>query len=617
MPAIERVAYLTPLSITPVNAPGLQRFTYDFGQQVAGRAKLSLSAGILPKGANVTMKHTEVLSHPPFATYDGSAWMGNLFWAYPVDSYITSGSPMGETYEPSFTEHGFRYVEVSFDPPLATSPTLDMLTAVVLRTAARKQSELLLGNSILQGISNASVGTEAAALMSIPAGAAARGERTAWTGDAAFASESELFDFDTGAFFTQFLTQIQELQCTDGSIGSCIPNTDPERDGPPKPLPCVGESSDPSWSTVYPTILFNVWKYYGALGVVAKHYLTVQLYMNMLEQDINTTGLGKIFCEWGDWNAVIKNDCHITAAASYLHDLEHMQELAVALGKTDDATMYSNLLISRRSEFHLAFFNSTIGLYGSGSQVSQAVALWTRVAENVNMNLNISAFLGNAMVTSGLTFGFIGVRYAYEALARNNQIESALRSLLQTTYPSYGYELFNLYEPSTSLWESWDAPTHRQWLDESSRNHHYQASIHTFLRKYVVGLDMPSGASAWSTVIVRPYAALSLPSDLAAAIPYARISTESYRGTITVLWCRDPQLNGNHQLQLNVTLPSGTNGVISFPKLSNVTAIYEGSYIVYDYNSGFKSGDTGVLSGTNDGDFVTFSVTSGFFSFYV
>jgi hypothetical protein len=78
------------------------------------------------------------------------------------------------------------------------------------------------------------------------------------------------------------------------------------------------------------------------------------------------------------------------------------------------------------------------------------------------------------MSVGGLTFGFIGVRYAFEALALNGQVEAALRTLLQTTYPSYGYELYNEYEPSSSLWESWDAPTHRQWLDESSRNHHYQ-----------------------------------------------------------------------------------------------------------------------------------------------
>jgi hypothetical protein len=103
--------------------------------------------------------------------------MGNLFWAFPVDSYITSGAADGESYEPAFTEHGFRYVELSADPPLASPPGLDTLAAVVLRTAARPQTALVIGNPALQALSNNSWWTEAAALMSIPAGAAARGER--------------------------------------------------------------------------------------------------------------------------------------------------------------------------------------------------------------------------------------------------------------------------------------------------------------------------------------------------------------------------------------------------------------------------------------------------------
>ena len=73
---------------------------------------------------------------------------------------------------------------------------------------------------------------------------------TGWSGDASFASESELVDFDTAAFFTQFLTQIQQLQCSDGTVESCIPNTDPHSDGPPAPLPCVKAEADPSWGTM-------------------------------------------------------------------------------------------------------------------------------------------------------------------------------------------------------------------------------------------------------------------------------------------------------------------------------------------------------------------------------
>jgi alpha-L-rhamnosidase len=176
MPAIERVAMLAPLSVVPVDQPGLQRWTFDFGQEIAGRARLTLPAGVA-KGTNFTMKHAEALSHPPYANYDASAWMGNLFWAYPVDSYITSGAADGESYEPAFTEHGFRYVELSADPPLASPPVLGTLAAVVLRTAARPQTALVIGHPALQALSNNSWWTEAAALMSIPAGAAARGER--------------------------------------------------------------------------------------------------------------------------------------------------------------------------------------------------------------------------------------------------------------------------------------------------------------------------------------------------------------------------------------------------------------------------------------------------------
>jgi alpha-L-rhamnosidase len=610
MPAIERVALLPALSVTAVaGAPAGSRYTYDFGQQVAGRTRLAVPPGA-PAGSNFTLKHSEVLSHPPFADYDGSAWLGNLFWAYPVDSYISAGRA-GETYEPSFTEHGFRFVELSAEPPLAAPPPLAALTAVVLRTAVRPQAALTLGHPLLQALSNASWWTEAAALMGIPAGTAARGERTGWTGDAAFASESELFDFDTGAFFAQFLQQLRQLQCADGTVPSCIPNTDPERDGPPAPLPCTGAEGDPSWGTVYPTIAWGSWKYYGLS--LRSHYPSLQAYMAMLERAVNATGLARIFCEYGDWNpAREKTDCRITAAASYLHDLEHMAELAAALGEAADAAAFAARLAARRLEYHAAFWSPALGLYGAGTQTAQAVALWTGVAAGAGVAANVSAWLGGALSSSSLAFGFIGVRYVFEALALNGGIAAALRTLLQTEAPSFGYELYHLYEPTSNLWESFDAPTHRQWLDESSRSHHYQASINTFLRKHVAGLDMPPGAAAWSAVSVRPYAALPLPADLAAALPHARVTLAAHRGLIEVSWARAAAPGGG--VQLNVTLPSGSGGTVSVPKAGEGTAISEGGAAVWAAGA-FVAGTPGVLAAVDEGDFVTFNVTSGAFVF--
>ena len=102
------------------------KYVYDFGQEFAGVVRLALPAGT-PAGTRITLKHAEALAHPPLAPADGSVYMGNLFWANPVDVYIAKGGATPEVYEPSFTYHGFRFVELSIaEGALPSEPTLDM-----------------------------------------------------------------------------------------------------------------------------------------------------------------------------------------------------------------------------------------------------------------------------------------------------------------------------------------------------------------------------------------------------------------------------------------------------------------------------------------------------------
>ena len=88
------------------------QYVYDFGQEFSGVSRLTLPANT-PRGASFTLKHAEVLAHTPLVTEmeaDGSVYMGNLFWANPVDVYVAKGGGEAEVYEPSFTYHGFRCV---------------------------------------------------------------------------------------------------------------------------------------------------------------------------------------------------------------------------------------------------------------------------------------------------------------------------------------------------------------------------------------------------------------------------------------------------------------------------------------------------------------------------
>lgn len=133
------------------------------------------------------------------------------------------------------------------------------------------------------------------------------------------------------------------------------------------------------------------------------------------------------------------------------------------------------------------------------------------------------------------TVGFIGVRYIFEALAKVNRTDVALRMLNVTAYPSFGWQITNNMEPATSLWESFDVPTMHQWVDESSRDHHYSASINTFLRKYLAGLDQPRGSTAWGVVKCRPEA-IFYPDML----PTAAALLQSRRGPVGCSWRAAP-----------------------------------------------------------------------------
>jgi alpha-L-rhamnosidase len=546
MQPIRRVADRTAVSFSQIAG---DRFVYDFGQEAAGWARLTLPPGV-PAGTNATLKFAEALQHEPFGPRNGSVWMGNLFWAYPVDHFIARGSPgEAEVYEPRFTYHGFRYVEVLFVPPLPAPLALeqDSLTMVVLRTSAATTSAVRLSDPTLQGISRSSWWTEAAALMSIPAGCAGRGERNGWIGDAAFASQSELFDFDSVAMYSQWLLQVRDAQCPDGGILNGVPSAR-----------CTErwQYSDPSWQTVYPTLASNLARFHGASDQLREHYPHLQLYMRFLRSNYTSRGMAVGYSTWGDWNPAwpeprngsaytgpvfVFTSPHITASASYVHDHLHMADVASALGLAADESVFRQQLAEARTRFHQAFFDEQQGWYGDGTVVAQAVALWIEAVPP-----QLHATVVNALVSqvaaqnySMASVGFIGVRYLFEALSRVNRTDVALKMLVGQEYPSYGFAMNNQIEPATTLWESADVFSMAQWLTESSRDHHYQASISTYVRQYVVGLDSftgtGEGADGASTWAFRPEAAL-VREDIVAHLDNASIAARTTLGDVSAAW---------------------------------------------------------------------------------
>jgi alpha-L-rhamnosidase len=90
---------------------------------MVGRVRLRIRNA--PPGKTIDFRHVEMLDK------DGKPYVLALRSARAVDHYTTKGGPE-EIFEPHFTFHGFRYVEVRDYP--GGNPTVDDVTGVVLHS---------------------------------------------------------------------------------------------------------------------------------------------------------------------------------------------------------------------------------------------------------------------------------------------------------------------------------------------------------------------------------------------------------------------------------------------------------------------------------------------------
>ena len=111
---------LKPKTVTNPT-PGV--YIFDLGQNMVGWARLHVSG---KAGTKVRIRFGEVLKP------NGELYTENLRTAEATDTYILRGKG-SETFEPHFTFHGFRYVELTGYPG---TPTADAIEGVVFYTAA-------------------------------------------------------------------------------------------------------------------------------------------------------------------------------------------------------------------------------------------------------------------------------------------------------------------------------------------------------------------------------------------------------------------------------------------------------------------------------------------------
>lgn len=490
-PAVTFQDTFIPISI---NSPAPGVYVFDLGQNFAGHVRLSLPAPVAA-GITIQMRHAELLQHPPYGPKDGNIYVGNLRSARATDLYTTGGVSEGfEIFEPVFTYHGFRFVEVT---GLPFAPTVDTILGIHIRTGVEHAGNVVApsGASALNQLQHAVTWGLGNNFMSVVSDCPQRDERKGWMGDSGLSLSPTHYNYAVGAFYTAWANNIRDSQMYQGDShpqGS-VPDTVPHTFG--------SYPSDPAWGTAYPGIVYSTWRMLGDTQIAIDHYPNLQLYISFMMSKCNSTGIKRLYQSYGDWcpppmelgtGQGPKPPTSYTSGVAFLIDLQRMVELATALGKNSDAAMYKSYRDAQIADFNAAWLLAG-GIYGNangdGLQTANAAALFLGAADAAGVASQVQGALVNDIVkTHGNHWftGIIGMRFLHNVLTAYGNPNVAIDTLLQPDYPSFGWWFNHPDEPATTMNELPDMSAEGPGMN--SRNHHMFASVGGWLYEDLAGI---------------------------------------------------------------------------------------------------------------------------------
>jgi len=562
-------------------SPGI--YIYDFGQNFAGWSRLSVRG---PRGTEVSLRHSELVHE------DGTLNTAPNQNAEATDVYILKGDGL-EVYEPRFTYHGFRYVEVSGFPGV---PNLNNVEGCVVHTDVENVGDFFCSNELLNRIHHNIIWGQLSNMMSIPTDCPQRDERYGWLGDAHLSAEEAAFNFDMAAFYTKFLKDIQLAQKDDGSLPDAVPLY-------------LGRlyPADPAWGSAYMTLAWLVHSYYGDRTILEEHYSSLKKYIEFLRANSEGNILKKLG-KYGDWcppGSVIpkRTPVELTSSWYYCHDVNLLARIARLLGKKDDARRCSKLAEGTKEAFNKNYLEDDqykaqrmSPAERSPSQTSNVLPLYLDMVPKEKKEKVLQSLLQSIVQEQDyhLDTGILGTRYILDVLTDNGCGHVAYRIVNQRSYPGWGYMV---EEGATTLWERWEKITGGGM---NSHNHIMLGSVDAWLYRVIAGIS--SLSPGWKRIRVKP--------QVFDGLDYAAARVKTVRGEAGVSWQK-----AKDSFELIALIPVGSEGEVYIPVLGEDCIVRESKKVLWQKGALRKIGKADVSFSGRKGKYLIFKTGSGSYRF--
>ena len=539
-PPVRRIERVTPVSV--LRSP-TDRTIVDFGRNLVGWTNITVSGR---RGTEVILRHAEVLEHGELGTRP-------LRSAAATDRYILAGDG-NENWEPSFTYHGFRFVDVENWPT-----EIDLrsgIAAIVVHSDMRPTGWFRTSHAGLATLHANVVASMRGNFVSIPTDCPQRDERLGWTGDIAVFAPTALFLYDAADFLQSWLRDVRLEQSSDGRIPLFVPEV---------PFPHEAARANPQFagvrsavwgdaSTIVPSALYDAT---GDRRFLASNFELMRRWVDGVEQAVGPSRIWDADFQFGDWldptapsddPAAGATDPALIATGYFAHSARLTARAADLLGDPDLSAHYSRLADEVTRAFQETFVDAQRRLT-SDSQTAYAMAIVLGLLTDEADRRLAGERLVELVRAAGhrIGTGFVGTPLILDALTKSGAIEDAYRLLLQEQAPSW---LYAVGMGATTIWERWDSMLPDGSINPgemTSFNHYAFGAVASWLHSTAAGLSADTAGYERIRIAPRPRPPLT----------DAGATHETPYGSAAVDWRID-----GATLVVEVLIPPGTVAII-------------------------------------------------------
>lgn len=524
-----RVLEERPAQSVTEPAPG--RWTFDIGQNIVGVARLRIRAAA---GTVITIRHAEMLKP------DGTIYTENLRGAKAEDTYICSGTGE-EVWQPRFTFHGFRYVEVTGVGK--ERPDARMVTGIVIGSDLEQAGTFECSDARLNQLHSNIVWGLRGNYLSIPTDCPQRDERMGWMADTQVFTPTAAFNADVAQFMHKWMTDVRDAQREDGAHSDVAPVMKGLNYG------------TPAWADAGTIVPWTIYQMYGDVRVLERNIDSMIRWVEWCRE--HSTGLIRAKDrgnDYGDWLSIdADTPKDLIGTAYFARSAEIVAQSLRVLGREQEAAQYAQLHSQVRDAFIKRYVTAE-GLVHGRTQCGYVLALRFNLLPP-DLRNEAMAHLIEDIRSRGwrLSTGFVGVGNLLPVLSDGGEDSAAYRLLMQDAFPSW---LFSVEHGATTIWERWNGWTPGQGVHPdasmNSFNHYSLGSCGEWLYSGVCGIEPDASHPGFAKFSVRP--------RIGGSLSWAKATFRSVHGTIESSWKED-----DGKLSLRVVVPVNTMATIYVP----------------------------------------------------